>query len=146
LPFAAEEEREAEHEQEVADDATRQRTSHDLFETLVDGEERDDQLRRVTKGRVQEAADSWAGVVSGVLRRVSDQPGERDEREGRHDEEGRLSDANAVEDDDERPEREQRVEDFARQGARTLTSPECSEPCSSTGVIRSWTSSGTRSS
>jgi hypothetical protein len=65
-------------------------------------------------------------VVSGLLGRIADQPGERNERERRQDEERRFPDPDeAVEYDDERPEREQGIEDFARQGARTLPSAAC---------------------
>ena len=87
LPPAAEGEREAEDEEEVADDATGQRAAHDLRQPVVDGEERDDQLGRVAEGRVEEAADSRARVVGRVLGRLADQPGERDERERREHEE-----------------------------------------------------------
>ena len=52
-----------------------------------DREERDDQLRRVAEARVQEAADAGARVLGGVLGRLADQPGERQQRERREQEE-----------------------------------------------------------
>ena len=58
---------------------TGERPAHDLGEAVRHGEQGDDQLRRVAEGRVQEAADARARVVRGVLRRLADQPRERDE-------------------------------------------------------------------
>ena len=55
-----------------------------------DREQGDDQLGRVAEARVQEAADAGAGVLGGVLGRLADQPGERDQRERREDEERRV--------------------------------------------------------
>ena len=87
---AAEDEREAQHEQEVSDHAARQRAADDLRQALVDGDQRDDQLGRVPEGRVEEAADARAGVVRRVLGRLADQPRQRDERGGRKYEERRC--------------------------------------------------------
>ena len=58
-------------------------------QAVRDGEQRDDQLGRVAEARVQEAADARAGVLGRVLRRLADQPRERDQRSGREDEERR---------------------------------------------------------
>ena len=121
LPAAAEGEREAEHQEEVADDATRERAAHDLGQSVVDGEESDDQLGRVAEGRVEEPADPRAGVVGRVLGRLADQPGERDKREGGEHEELDVAEACMVEHHDERPETEEGEEDFANHGRGTLT-------------------------
>jgi hypothetical protein len=56
-----------------------------------------------------------------VLGRLADQPRERDERECSDDEELDVPEAYAVEDDHERPEREESEEDFADHGRGTLT-------------------------
>jgi len=56
-----------------------------------------------------------------VLRRLADQPGERDEREGREHEELDLAEARVVEHHDKRPESEQGEEDFADHRRGTLT-------------------------
>ena len=80
---AAGEEREAEHEQQVADDGAGQRAAHDLRQPLVHRDQRDDQLRRVAERRVEEAADPRPGVLRRVLGRLADQPGERDQRDRR---------------------------------------------------------------
>ena len=52
----------AEHEQKVADDRTRDRRLDDVVEPLFQGQQRDDQLRGVPEGRVQETADGRAGI------------------------------------------------------------------------------------
>jgi len=67
------------HEQEVRDDAPRQRAAHDDGEVGADREEGDDELRSVPEARVEEAADPRSGVLRGVLGRFADQPRERDE-------------------------------------------------------------------
>ena len=78
-------ERGAEDEQEVPDHASREGAADDLREAIVHGDERDDELGRVAERRVEEAADPGPGVLGGVLRRLSDQPRERDEGErGEH--------------------------------------------------------------
>ena len=77
------EERCAEHEQEVPDDASRERAANDLGQPFVHGDQRDDELGRVSERRVQEAADPRARVLGRVLRRLADEPRERDERDGR---------------------------------------------------------------
>ena len=118
---AAEGEREAEDEEEVADDATGERASDDLRQPVVDCEERDDELGRVSERRVEEAADPRARVVGRVLRRFPDQPRERDERQRREDEELDVAEARVIEDHDERPECEKGEQDFADQGRGTLT-------------------------
>ena len=111
-PAAAGHERRAEHEQEVRDDASRQRAADDLGEPLVDGDERDDQLGRVAERRVEEAADPRARVLRGVLGRLPDQPRERDERERREEELERLRRVDeVVERDRDRRERERCEED-----------------------------------
>ena len=80
----------------------------------VDGQERDDQLGRVAERRVEEAADPRPGVVGRVLRRLADQPRERDERERGEDEERDVAELREfVESDDERAERKQGEEDPA---------------------------------
>ena len=76
-PVRGHEHREPEHEQQVRDDAPDQRAAHDLRQPARDGEQRDDQLRRVSEARVQEPADSRPGVLTRVLGRLADQPGER---------------------------------------------------------------------
>src|SRR4029077_11847522 len=76
----AEQEREAEDEQEVAGDRAYERRPDDRGQAIGGGDGRDDQLRRVTERRVQEAADPGTGVAGQVVRRLADQPGKRDQR------------------------------------------------------------------
>ncbi len=100
-------ERGAEDEQEVPDHASRERAADDLRETVVHRDQRDDELGRVAERRVEEAADPRPGVLGGVLRRLADQPRERDERERREHELERLRRMHeVVQRDRERRERE----------------------------------------
>ena len=101
---------------------------------------------RVPERGVQEAADARPRVVCGMLGRLPDQPGERDERQRGEDEQRDVAEFGEVVDgDDERPEREQGVEHAADQGGATLSSATCCAPFSSTGGTRSSTSPTTRS-
>ena len=110
----------AEDEQEVADDATRERPADDLGQPLVHGDQRDDQLGRVPERRVEEAADAGPGVLRCVLGRLADQPRERDEGDRGEHELGRLREVgNVVEDDDEGREPERREEGSPDHGAET---------------------------
>ena len=115
LALRPDEQREPEDEEEVADDAPRQRAAHDLEEPVVDREEGDDQLGRVPEGRVEEAADARARVLGGVLGRLADQPGERDERDRCEDEERDFVGIDREPDDDrERREAERCPEEPTR--------------------------------
>src|SRR5262245_6212712 len=115
----AEQKREAEDEQDVPDDASREGAADDLGQAPVDREQRDDKPRGFPERRVEEAADAGAGVVSRVLRRLADQPRERDERERGKDEE--LDVAEVEEEacgDRDRREAQQGPEDLSRHMAR----------------------------
>ena len=117
-PARSEEQREAEDEQEVADDAPRQRTANDVGQPLVDGEQGDDQLRRVAEGRVQEPSDPGTGVVRGVLGRFADHPGERDERECCEQEQGHVAQVeDVIREEGEWREGERAPEDVAPHAA-----------------------------
>ena len=114
---SAGDQREAEHEQQVADHRAGERAAHDLGQALVNGDERDDQLRRVPEGRVQEAADARPRVLGCVLGRLSDQPRERNQRQrGEHEFERRIEVRDVVQQDDDRSERKQCVEDATDHG------------------------------
>ena len=118
LIAAAEEQREAEDEQEVPDDAPCQGPAHDFGQPLVDREQRDDQLRRIPEGGVQEAADAGPCVVGGVLGRLADQPREWDERGRGEDEQRNVAEVeNEIGDEDDRRERERGPEDLSRHAA-----------------------------
>jgi hypothetical protein len=100
----------------------------------VDGNERDDELRRVPEGGVEEAADARACVLGRVLRRLADQPGERDESHRREDELERLVQVErVVQQDDERREPEGREEDPANHG-RVPYPPRARRPIASPGT------------
>ena len=88
-----------------------QRPAHDLGEAVGDREERDDQLGRVPERGVDEPADPRPRVVGGVLGRLADQPGERDQRGGGDDEQRHVADADELEDDDDRRQDERSPED-----------------------------------
>jgi hypothetical protein len=129
---STEQQREAEHEQDVPDDASREGAADNLVQAPVDREERDDQLRGVPECRVEEAADPGTRVVRRVLRRLADQPRERDEREGGEDE--KLDVAEVEEQicgDRERREAQQGQEDLSRHAASLAA---CCAPFSSIGA------------
>src|SRR5207253_5648156 len=67
------------YEQQVRDNAPRERSAHDDRQIRADREEGHDELRRVPEARVEEAADARPRVLRRVFRRLADQPGERDE-------------------------------------------------------------------
>jgi hypothetical protein len=114
-------EREAEHEQQIADHRAGERPAHHLGEAVVDGDERNDQLRCVPERRVEEAADPRAGALGGVLGRLADQPGEGDERcRGQHELGGCAEVGRVVEHDRERAEKQTHEEDAADHGPGTL--------------------------
>ena len=105
-------EREPEHEQQVADDRAGQRAADDLGQPFVDRDQGDDQLGRVAERGVEEAADARARVLRRVLGGLADQPRERDQRSGREDEERRVAEVGeVVEGDDDGPEGQAREED-----------------------------------
>ena len=107
----------AEHEQEVRDDAAGERAAHDLRQTVRDREHRDDQLGRVAEARVQEAADAGACVLGCVLGRLPDQPRERDERDRGEDEERGVAGVRGIADRDRGGrEGQRRPEDPASHG------------------------------
>ena len=117
-PAPAGHERRAEHEQEIPDHAPRERAAHDLGEAVVHRDQRDDQLRSVAEGRVQEPADARTRVLGGVLGRLADQPGQRDEGERCEDELERLRRMHeVVQRDRDRPERERGEEDLPNHGS-----------------------------
>ena len=102
----------------------------------------DDQLGRIAEAGVQEAADSRAGVLGGMLGRLADQPGERDERDRREDERaGRAEVEAVVGDEGDRRQGERCPEDPPRHAR--YPSRACSKPSSSTGTTRSCSSRGT---
>jgi hypothetical protein len=117
LATAAEEEREPEHEQQVPDHGSGQRAADDLELHRVHCEERDDQLRRVPEGRVEEAADPRSRVLRCVLGRLADQPRERDQRRRREHELERLRRVeDVVHDDHDGGERDRGEEDATDHG------------------------------
>ena len=77
--------------------------------------QRDDQLRRVAEGRVEEAADAGPGVLGGVLGRLADQPRERDRATSAASTNSTVVGGcdGVVEGDRERRERERREEELA---------------------------------
>jgi len=104
----AEEKREPEDEQKVADDRPDKRSPHDLGQAVGDGDDRNDQLRRVTERRVQETTDARTGVARQVVRRLPDQPREREQRYARKHEQRQLADRiEPIQNDHQRPEQQQ---------------------------------------
>ena len=106
-------ERKAEDEQKVADDRSGQRATDDLGESLIHRQQRDDQLRGVAERGVEEAADSRARVLGGVLGRLTDDPGKRDESDRGEDELHRLGKICGVVEDDHHGRQEKPGEENA---------------------------------
>jgi hypothetical protein len=96
-----EEQREAEDEQEVAGDRAHQRCPHDLGQAVGDRDDRDDQLWRIAERRIEKAAYARAGAQRDVVRRLADQPRQRDERRrGEHEQLQLVGITEPVQDDD----------------------------------------------
>ena len=78
----------AEHEEEVADDATRERGLHHGIETLTQGHAGDDQLGGIAEGGVEQAAGAFAGVARELIGGAAQPSGERNygEASGQEDE------------------------------------------------------------
>ena len=89
-------ERDAQHQQQVRDDAPGQRPAHDIRQPVGDGEQGDDQLGRVAEARVQETADARPGVFPRVFGRLADQPRQRHQRRSREDEQRDVADVEDV--------------------------------------------------
>ena len=70
-------------QQEVADDAARQRRLDHVVEPLEQREQGDDQLGGVAEGGVQKAPDARPEPVRERLGRLADQPGQRDDGQRR---------------------------------------------------------------
>ena len=105
-------------------DASRQGPAHDVGQPVVDRDQSDDELGRVAEGRVEEAADTRARVLGGMLRRLADQPRQRDQRNRSEDELDRLGRMHrVVQCDRDRRERERREEGLAHHELQTL--PTC---------------------
>jgi len=111
----------AEDEQDVRDHAAGERSADDLGQPVVDCEQCDDQLGRVAEACVEEAPDSGARVLCRILRRLADQPRERDERGAGEHEHHRVAHVREVAQRDRRGrEGKQRPEDAACHGAASL--------------------------
>ena len=116
-------EREPEHEQQVADDRAGQRAADDVGQPFVDRDQGDDQLGRVAERGVEEAADARPRVLRRVLGCLADQPGERDQRSGGEGEECSVADVGeVVERDHDGPESQPR-EEYSSSHSRPATLP-----------------------
>src|SRR6476646_10688012 len=88
---AADEKRQAEHEQQVADDAAGDRRLDQFDVSVAQCDDRDDQLRGVAERGVEKTAPRRAGTARQLLRAEANQAGERDQRRRRgHEEPRRL--------------------------------------------------------
>ncbi len=116
---AAGEHRGAHHQQDVAQDRADQRCLDDLLEPGVQGEQGDDQLRRVAEGDVQEAADAGPGLGGDLLGRAAHQRGGRDHSERRREEDQARGGVGELERDRQRDERDEQVRPPVRARRRT---------------------------
>ena len=78
----ADEEGDAEHEHAVREDRADERRLDDVDEPLVQSEERDEELRQVAEGGLDDAGAARAEPRAQLLGRRSDRAGERGERGG----------------------------------------------------------------
>ena len=106
---AADEHRGAHDEQDVAEDRADDRRLDDLLQAGVQGEDRDDHLRRVAEGHVQQAADARAGAVRELLGRASHERRRRDDAGGGRAEDDRGLRVVELEQDRDRDERDEQV-------------------------------------
>ena len=84
-------------------DRAYERRPDDRGQTPGHGDDRNDQLRRVTERRVQEAADPGTGMAGQVVRRLADEPGKRNQRRAGKHEQCQLADgAEPIQNHDER--------------------------------------------
>ena len=95
----ADETRQAEHQQQVADDAAGDGRFDEADVALMERDDGDDQLRRVAERRVEKAAQHRTGPARELLGAQADHAGQRHERDGRRQEDPRR----AGRDDDQHP-------------------------------------------
>jgi hypothetical protein len=106
----ADEEREAEHEQQVADDAPGDRRLHQRDVSAPQRDDRDDQFRGVAECRVEKTAEGRTRPTCELLRAEADDAGERHQRRSRRDEHPRRSVRNPRQDPGDRSGNQQDVE------------------------------------
>jgi hypothetical protein len=91
-PEPADEEAQAEHQQQVADDAPGDRGLDQLDVPFVQRDDRDDQLRGVAEGGVQEPTKGRPRLARQLLGADADDAGERHQRQrGQHEHPGRAA-------------------------------------------------------
>ena len=106
---AADEHRRAEDEQDVAEDRADDRGLDDLLQALAQGEEGDDELRRVAEGDVEKPADARPGLGRQLLGGQPHQRGRRDDPDRGHGEDDARGRARQVDDDRQRDERGEQI-------------------------------------
>ena len=80
----------AEHQEEVADDRTGERSLDHRIETRSQGRHRDDQLGGVSEGGIQQAAQPLAGPVRELLGGAPEPAGQRHDRQRGRQEDPRM--------------------------------------------------------
>ena len=109
VPQAACEEGDPEHEDAVGEDRADERRLHDGHEALVQGEERDEELRQVAERRLDDAGRAGAEAGAELLGRVADEAregrqGDRGDDERRHVAEGEVADGSQRDERERHPE------------------------------------------
>ncbi len=104
---AAGEQRDPEHQQEIADDRTRDRGLDDADEPAAKRRERDDHLGGVAERGVQQAADAGAGSLREPFRRSPEPGGKRHDRQASRDEDRDVPVRSEPIDDDRRRQESQ---------------------------------------
>ena len=82
LAKSSQKEREAEHEQQIADDAACDRRLDQFDVTLVKGDNRNDELCGVSEGCVEEPTERWTRSLGKLLGPETNDTSERDQRGG----------------------------------------------------------------
>ena len=70
--------RQAQYEQQVADDRSGDGCLDQLEQSRLDGEQRDDQFGRITQRGIDQPTDPWTGMGGQVFGGLTDQTGQRD--------------------------------------------------------------------
>ena len=108
-PHPGRHQRQAENQQEVAENAADDGGLDQLDEAGLERDDRDDQFRRVAEGRVEQAADGGAGTLREMFGGFAEVLGERQDGQAGHDEHERRIGALPREPDAGRHRREQEV-------------------------------------
>jgi len=99
---SAEQEGDAERQQEIREQRADERSPHHLDQPRPQGHHRDDELRQIAEGRVEQSAERRTGARGQLLGGVDDEHRERHDRERGAEEQQRRGGAHRLQPDGER--------------------------------------------